>query len=669
MEIKQLFEPIRINRIDIKNRIVMPSMGLSFTDRYAFNDRYRAFYRARAKGGVGLMTIGPLAIDRVGSVPLMPGLFDDRNSAALKQLLDELHRETDVRVATQLMHMGRYAYSLLSGAQPIAPSPIPSKLSGETPRQMSLEDIEAVQAAYVAAALRAVEVGFDFIEILACTGYLISQFLSPLTNHRTDGYGGSSDKRMRFGLEVIGKVRAAVGPDVALGVRVAGNDFMRGGNTNTASARFCAAAEKAGADAINVTGGWHETHIPQLTTNVPPGVFLYLARGIKEQVGIPVFASNRLGNPLVAEQALRAGVCDMICWGRPLIADPELPNKVRTGQTGQITPCIACNQGCFDSIFSGSAVYCVMNPMAGKENDYQIEPAVDAKKIYVAGGGPAGMAFAETAARRGHRVTLFEQTDRLGGQINIAKAPPGKKEFHNIIESLQNRMACRGVDVRLGTSVTPALVDREQPDVLVVASGAVPVQIAVPGADRPHVLDAWDVLSGRTAGVIGKNVVIVGGNATGCETAHYIANMGVPDPETFTFLMYHGAEDPDAIRGLLHTPTRNIAIIDLVDKMAAGVGRTGRWSLMKCLRCMDVDMKTGTRLVEIGEKQIVIEDGHGPSVIPADTVIMAVGARPNDALSDRLQSKHTRVIRIGDAKQPRKIADAIREGFEAALHI
>lgn len=669
MEIKQLFEPIRINRTDIKNRIVMPSMGLSFTDRYEFNDRYRAFYQARAKGGVGLMTIGPLAIDRVGSVPLMPGLFDDRNSAALQRLLDELHRETDVRVATQLMHMGRYSYSLLSGAQPIAPSPIPSKLSGETPREMSLEDIEAVQAAYVAAALRAVEVGFDFIEILACTGYLISQFLSPLTNHRTDCYGDSSENRMRFGLEVIGKVRAAVGPDVALGVRVAGNDFMKGGNTNAASARFCAAAEKAGVDAINVTGGWHETHIPQLTTNVPPGVFLYLARGIKERVGVPVFASNRLGNPLVAEQALRAGVCDMICWGRPLIADPELPNKVREGKTGEIVPCIACNQGCFDSIFSASAVYCVMNPMAGKENDYQIEPAVDTKKIYVAGGGPAGMAFAETAARRGHRVTLFEQMERLGGQINIAKAPPGKKEFNNIIESMQNRMACRGVNVRLNTPVTPALVDREQPDVLVIASGAVPVRIAVAGADLPHVLDAWDVLAGRVAGVIGKNVVIIGGNATGCETAHYIANLGVPDPETFTFLMYHGAEDPDAVRSLLHTPTRNISIIELVDKMAAGVGRTGRWSLMKCLRCMDVDMKTGTRLVEIREKEIVIEDDHGPSIIPADTVIMAVGARSNDALSDRLRSKHTRVIRIGDANQPRKIADAIREGFEAALHI
>jgi 2,4-dienoyl-CoA reductase (NADPH2) len=667
MEFKKLFEPIRINTLEIKNRTVMPSMGLSFTDKYEFNDRYKAFYRARAKGGVGLMTIGPIAIDRVGSAPLTIGLFDESNLATLTTFMEELHRETDVRVATQLFHMGRYAFSMLSGQQPIAPSPIPSKLTGEMPREMTRQDIDTIQEAYVAAARRSVDVGFDFVEILACTGYLISQFLSPLTNHRTDAYGGSMENRMRFGIEMIEKVRAAVGPDVPVGIRVAGNDFMDGGHSNVESAQFCVAAEKAGADAINVTGGWHETDIPQLTTNVPPGVFLYLARGIKEQVNIPVFASNRLGDPMVAEKALRAGLCDMICWGRPLITDPELPNKIQQGRVQEITPCIACNQGCFDSIFSLAAVHCVLNPMAGREDDYRVEPATRKKKIMVAGGGPAGMEFAVTAARRGHGVSLYEKGAALGGQINIAKAPPGKQEFNNIIKSLNSRMQDQGVFINLNTEVTPELVQKEKPDLLIVASGAEPVKIDIPGSDLPHVLDAWDVLAERVTDVIGKRVVIIGGNAIGCETAHFVSNMGIPDPATFTFLMYHSAEDVDFARQLLHKPTRDVTVVEMVNRLAENVGRTGRWSLMKCLRCMDVNLKSGTLLVEIREKAVVVENGNGRSEIPADTVIVAVGSRPLDELSKAVRAAGTNVVVIGDAKEPRKIGDAILEGFEAAL--
>ncbi len=668
MEIKRLFEPITINRLTIKNRIVMPSMGLAYSSDFSFNERYRAFYRERALGGVGLLTIGPVAIDRVGSAPFMPGLFDDSHIESLRNFIDQVHQETDARIATQLLHMGRYTFSALTGIQPIAPSPIPSTLTHETPREMTLEDIETVQTSYVQAARRAVEAGFDFIEILACTGYLISEFLSPLTNKRTDEYGGSIENRMRFGLEIIQAVREAIGQDLALGIRIAGNDFMEGGHTNRESARFAAESEKTGIDAVNVTGGWHETRIPQLTSNVPPGAFVYLSRGIKNAVNIPVFASNRLGDPYVAERALRSGACDMICWGRPLIADPELPDKVRQGRFDEIIPCIACNQGCFDSIFAGVPVTCILNPRAGNEAAFRIDKTDAVKTIMVAGGGPAGMEFALTAAQRGHHVTLYEKGERLGGQVNLARMPPGKQEFQRLIESMAARMAHFGVTVHLNTPLTPAMVTEERPDLLVVASGARPIRIDVPGIDKSHVVDAWDVLAEK-AWDIGHNVVVVGGNATGCETALFVAEMGVPDPETFTFLMHHSAEDRDVAAELLHTPGRNVTVIDMVPRLAENAGRTARWSLIKGLKLMGITLLAKTTLLEIRDDSVLLKTEDGKAALPADTVILAVGAVAVDDLAREVEGSGIRVIAIGDARAPRKITEAVREGFEAALTI
>ncbi len=669
MEFKKLFQPIKINALEIKNRIVMPSMGLAYSDDYTFNDRYKSFYRERAQGGVGLMTIGPVSLNEAGGVPIMIGLFDDRNIESFKTFLDELHHKTDVKVAVQLMHMGRYTFSSLSGKTPMAPSPIPSKLTHETPREMTIQDIETIKQDYSRAALRAKTAGFDFVEILMCTGYLVSQFLSPVTNKRTDEYGGTIENRMRFGLEVIKGVRKAVGKDFAIGIRVAGNDFMKGGHTNAESALFAVEAEKAGVNAINVTGGWHETTIPQLTTNVPPGAYLYLARGIREKVNIPVFASNRLGDPIQAEKALRGGGCDMICWGRPLIADPALPNKIKQGCFDEITPCIACNQGCFDSVFSFTSVTCVLNPRAGKENQYRINPTQNRKKIMVAGGGPAGMEFALIAAKRGHQVTLYEKQDRLGGQINLAKVPPGKKEFQNIINSMERKMAAYGVEVIKNTILKKEMIQKNPPDVLVVATGAKPFQLSIPGIDKPHVVKAWDVLEDKVHN-IGKNVVIIGGSATGCETAHFVSTMDIVDADTFTFLMYHSAEDQTFAQNLLHKSGRNITIVEMLPRFAENVGRTSRWSLMKSIRLMNIKCKSNSKLIEITDDAVIIEDGDGSTAsIPADTVIVAVGVSPVDSLLKSANDESIHVIAIGDVKSPRKLSDAVLEGFEAALNI
>jgi len=668
MEIVKLMQPITINGLEIPNRTVMPSMGLAYTSDYTLTDRFRAFYRARAEGGVGLMTVGPIAVDKAGSAPFMPALFDDQYVEPLKDYIDELHRDTDTKVATQLIHLGRAGFSMISGVPTIAPSPVPSKLSGEIPREMTREDIEEVQEAFVQAARRSKEAGFDYVEVLACTGYLISQFLSPVTNKRTDEYGGSIENRMRFGLEVFSRVREVLGKDYPLGIRIAGNDFMEGGHTNEESGIFAAEAVKAGVDAINVTGGWHETLVPQLNTGVPLGTFVYLAGGIKEKVDVPVFASNRLGDPYVAERALRSGACDMVCWGRPLIADPELPKKVKEGRFDEIVPCIACNQGCFDSIFGGSAVFCIMNPRAGRELETQVRKTDKPKRVMVAGGGPAGMEFALTAAEAGHDVTLYEKEGSLGGQINLAKASPGKADLGRITESMQGRMSRYGVKIELGSELTAETIEKEKPDVLVVASGARPVDISVPGVDKPHVHCAWDVLMERVPD-IGKNVVIVGGNATGCETAHLLTAMGTPDPAIFTFLMYHTAENPETAQKLLHNSGRKVTVVEMVNRLAGNVGRSARWPLMKSLRMMGVDMKRGSKLLEIRDDSVLVETEEGRETIPADTVIMAVGSRSVNELAPAVMTEGVKVITLGDAKEPRKLTEAIREGFEEALKL
>jgi 2,4-dienoyl-CoA reductase (NADPH2) len=664
----KLFEPITINHLTVKNRIIMPAMALAYTDNYNFSNRYKAFYRERVNGGVGLMTIGPVAIDKVGSNPFMLGLFDNRYIGPIREFTDELHKDTDAKIGIQLMQMGRYASSSYTGVPPIAPSAIASPISSEVPREMTRDDIEEVKEAYAQAARRAIEAGFDYIEVLAAGGYLIGEFLSPVTNHRTDEYGGPIENRMRFGLEVIKKVRQVVGKDFAMGIRVSGHDFIVGGHTNVESSLFCTEAEKVGVNSINVTGGWHESYIPQITSNVPPGAFLYLARGIKEKVRVPVFASNRLGDPLVAERALRSGAADMICWGRPLLADPQLPNKVKNGKLDEIVSCIGCNQGCFDQLLSGFSVCCVLNPRVGREEDTEIKEAKVKKKIFVAGGGPAGMEFALVAKQRGHDVTLYEREERLGGQVNLVAASPGKREFLNVVKSLKNRLAISNVGIKLKTTLTPKMLKKGQPDVLVVASGARPIEINVPGITQPHVVSAWDVLNDMIPD-IGKQVVIVGGSATGCETALLVASLGVVDPETFTFLLYHSAEDVERIRNLLFSAGRKIIIIDILERMAGNVGISTRWSLMKSLRLMGVEFRPKTKLIEITENAVIVETESKTESIPADTVIIAVGSQSVNDFEREVKGNRLEIITIGDAKEPRKITDAVREGFDMALKI
>ena len=362
MQFPNLFSPITIRSMSLRNRIVMTAMHLGYTPASEVTDRLIAFYRARASGGAGLIIVGGCVIDEFGGMLGMIGIRDDCFIPGLEKLTAAVKGE-GAGIAAQLYQAGRYTHSvMIGGRKPFSSSAVRSRLTGETPRALELEEIPGVQDAFASAALRAKKAGFDAVEVLGSAGYLISQFLSPITNLREDRYGGPLENRMRFGLEVVEKVRRAVGPDYPILMRLAGNDFMPGSHTNREARIFAAEAEKAGIDLFNVTGGWHETRVPQLSTFVPRSAYVYLAQGVKSAVSVPVIASNRINDPQLAEDILREGQADLVTMARGLIADPELPNKAREGRTEEICRCIACNQGCFDSIFNLRSVTCLVNP-------------------------------------------------------------------------------------------------------------------------------------------------------------------------------------------------------------------------------------------------------------------------------------------------------------------
>ena len=365
---EHLFSPVKVGSLTLKNRIVMPAMHLGYcNDRSEVTDRLVAFYEERARGGAALLFIGGCTIDPyASSMKEMIGLSEDRFIPGLAKLTAAAHRHGAL-IAAQLFHGGRYVRAGMSGRQPIAPSPIASGITREVPRQMTLGDIQDTIANFAEAAARAKRAGFDAVEVLAGTGYLISEFFSPLTNQRTDEYGGSPDKRMRFGIEVAWAIREAVGPGYPVVFRIAGNDFMAGGNTNKEAAQFAYLLEQHGVDAFSVTGGWHETMVPQITMDVPRGAFVHLASGVKEAVSKPVIACNRINDPALAERILRDGRADLVGLARALLADPEFPVKAMAGRTKEIVPCIGCNQGCLDRIFNFEPVECLVNPRAGRE--------------------------------------------------------------------------------------------------------------------------------------------------------------------------------------------------------------------------------------------------------------------------------------------------------------
>ena len=671
-ECKKLFEPLKINGMTLNNRIVMTAMHLNYTFDGFVSDQLIDFYRARAAGGAGLLAIGGCGIDIAGSGTFMLGLYHDKFIESLAGFVDAMKKENpDVRVCAQLYHAGRYSKSILTGQQPVSSTGgIGSRFNTEAPRELAVDEIPVFQQYFADAALRCKKAGFDCVEIIASAGYLICQFLSPAVNKRQDHYGGSFENRVRFGVETIQKTRIAVGKEYPIFVRLAGSDHIPGGHTIIESAKVAQEFEKAGTDAFNVTGGWHEAAVPQLTMSVPRGAYVYLAHNIKKAVSVPVVACNRINNPLLAERILREGKADLVGVARGLIADPEFPNKAKAGKYNLIRKCIACNQGCFDHVFMGLNVNCMVNYKAGREKKFEkLEKTDSPKKVVIAGGGPAGCEAAIIAAQKGHKVVLMEKNSRLGGNIHLCAAPPGRDDFIELTRYQTAALSQLDVEILLYTEATKENILYHKPDVVIMACGAKPVILPfVKEAKMENVFFAEDVLLNKVECF--GDTVIIGGGAVGCETALHVSHKGRITPEAAAFLIETGAESPEMVAKMLTEKIRNVSIIEMLDKVGEDIGKSTRWTMMLDLKRSKVDILNKTRVLAIDKKGVLVKDeNQEQSLIECENVVVATGYKVDNSLADSLANQGLKVHVIGDAKSPRRAIDAIEEGFTVAWNL
>ncbi|MBU2514337.1 FAD-dependent oxidoreductase [bacterium] len=662
-----LFSPITINTLEVRNRIVYPALGLMYSFDGTLNDRYYNYFQEKARGGAGIVTVGPVGIDELGSGMITMLLTNDDAIPAFKKMTDLIKNE-GARAWIQLFHAGAYSHPfLIGGKQPMAPSSVFSNYSKTTPKEMSKEEIKGVQQAFIDAGVRAKKAGFDGVEIIASAGYLITQFLSPLKNQRTDEYGGSFENRVRFPREIIEGMREKLGADYPVSIRMAGNDFVEGSNTDSETPEFAKVYEKAGVDMINVTGGWHETNVPQMTTNMPRSAFAYLAYNIKQAVSIPVIASNRINTPEVAESVLKDGYADMVSVGRALIADPHWANKAKSGRRDEIRPCVACLQGCMDGIMSGNSASCVANPFAGYENVREIKKTESPKKVMIIGAGLAGLEAAVTAKQAGHDVHLYEKKRDIGGQIWIASAPPHKEELMEFIRYYRTMLRVHNIPVHLNTEVTPELIEKENPDHIFVAEGAGPLIPPIQGTDDPSVMTAWDLLENNPR--LGKEVAIIGGGAVGLESALFVAAKGALPPDALHFLMTYEAESYQRLKELMFKGSSRVTVFEMLPKVGKDVGKSTKWVLMSNLGRFKVDIKTDAKVIAIKDGKVIYErDGETQSK-QFDNVIMASGSKSNKTMANKLETMNIPFTAIGDGVQIGKIDNAIHGGFLAALEI
>ncbi|CAM2008213.1 NADPH-dependent 2,4-dienoyl-CoA reductase [Acanthopleuribacter pedis] len=648
-----LLAPLDLGFTTLRNRVLMGSMHTGLEDRAKHYPKLARYFAERAAGGVGLIVTGGIAPNRVGWLAPFSSKMTRRGEIDRHKLVtDAVHKEGG-KIAMQILHAGRYGYHPLA----VAPSAIKSPISPFKPRGLSSRGVEGQIKDFVRCATYAREAGYDGVEVMGSEGYLINQFLVKRTNHRTDEWGGSYENRMRFPVEIVRRMRAAVGKDFIIIFRLSMLDLVEEGSTWDEIVTLAKAIEGAGATIINTGIGWHEARIPTIATMVPRAMFAHVTQKMKKEVSLPLVTTNRINMPQVAEDILAAGQADMVSMARPLLADPEFVKKAAENRVDEINTCIACNQACLDHVFQAKFASCLVNPRACNEEDLNYTPASTAKKVAVVGAGPAGLAASTVAALRGHQVDLYEADGEIGGQFNMAKQVPGKEEFHETIRYFKRQIELTKVNLHLNTKVSAQdLIDKKY-DEVILATGVNPRTPGIPGIDHAKSLSYIDVLRHKTE--VGQRVAIIGAGGIGFDVAEFLAHEGEhQDPDPAVFMKEWGIDPNTEARGGIEnvqpvnpvSPRKLYLLQRKKTTPGKGLGKTTGWIHRRSLKKRQVQMIAGASYDRIDDQGLHITVDDHSQCLEVDHVIICAGQTSKTELVEPLEQAGVSVHIIGGAK-------------------
>ena len=649
-----LLAPLDLGFTTLRNRSLMGSMHTGLEEKPGGFERMAVYFAERARGGVGLMVTGGIAPNAEGGVYSGAAKLTTPEEAANHRIVTKAVHEAGGKICMQILHAGRYAYS----PKQVAPSAIQAPINPFKPKELDEEGIEKQIQDFVTCATLAQTAEYDGVEIMGSEGYFINQFLVAHTNHRTDRWGGSYENRMRLPVEIVRRVREAVGANFIIIYRLSMLDLIDGGSTWEEVVQLAQAIEQAGATLINTGIGWHEARIPTIATKVPRAAFAKVTAKMRGSVSIPLITTNRINTPEVAEQILAEGDADMVSMARPFLADPEFVNKAAAGRGDEINTCIGCNQACLDHTFGGKLTSCLVNPRACHETELNYLPVTQVRKIAVVGAGPAGLAAATVAAQRGHEVTLFDSASEIGGQFNIAKRIPGKEEFYETLRYFGRKLETTGVDLRLNTRVKVDDLLGQGYDEVILATGIAPRTPAIPGVDNPKVLSYLDVILARKP--VGKSVAVIGAGGIGFDVSEYLVHQGVATSlDRDAFWDEWGIDTQLAARGGVagikahpHAPARQVFLLQRkATKVGDGLGKTTGWIHRTGLKNKQVQMLNSVEYLKIDDAGLHIRIGAEgeEKLLPVDNVVICAGQDPLRELYEGLQAAGQSVHLIGGA--------------------
>ncbi len=662
-----LFQPLDLGFTTLKNRILMGSMHLGLEEATGGFERMAAFYAERAKGGVALIVTGGIGPNAEGGVAAGSALMATEEDADHHRVITDAVHDAGGKIAMQILHTGRYAYN----PNAVAPSPIQAPINFVKPKELDEDGIQKQIADFVNAATLAQKAGYDGVEVMGSEGYLLNQFIAARTNHRTDEWGGSYENRIRLAVEVVRQIREAVGTNFIIIYRLSMIDLVEGGSSLEEVIQLGKEIAEAGATIINTGIGWHEARIPTIATSVPRAAFTWVTAKVRDALPVPVITSNRINMPDIAEDVIARGDADMVSMARPFLADAHFVAKADRGDADHINTCIACNQACLDRIFSMKVCSCLVNPFACNETEMVITPTDNAQNIAVVGAGPAGLAAATTAARRGHNVTIFESSNEIGGQFNIAKRIPGKEEFYETLRYFNKEIELSGVELRLNTKADK---NNLAPfDKVILATGVKPRTPEIEGINHPKVLGYLDVMNGAE---VGQNVAVIGAGGIGFDISEYLIHSGKSaSTDTQQFMKEWGVDTSMQARGGVEGmtpefsgPARHITLLQRKSKkVGSGLGKTTGWIHRANLAKRGVTMMAGVTYRKIDDKGLHITVGDEEKILEADNIIICAGQEP---MRD-LQDAHPDLYLIGGADVASELdaRRAIDQGTRLALEI